>query len=343
MTQSPLTKALSAPDSPLRVQLVGLVVDAILSKRLVDLVDITEITDIVAKAASEESALIILTRYAAPIWDRHRARSEAAHTKLGDHLPTDTAALVAGLLEVARWPQAPWIEAALDPVLLRALLAPVAQRVLMSFARKLPIVGGGQPQSAGSGSSGGGLLGMLKKHAGDQAKRIVDAGLSVADKFGLGEDKLQQFVRDFSQQAIDETRTALRERLTSDEGKPLLAQLQRRALDQLMRESVAALMDDLDAVPRDQLNACAAKIAAHISQSKWLHNAITSELTTLLAVEGTKTLQDILEEAHLLTEVRAVLVRLADSVARAVVASEGFGDWLAQATALLASAPTSDV
>jgi hypothetical protein len=331
---APLLAALLAPDSALRAQLTSLAVDTLLSRKLNEVLDPTAAADLIAQALSPQPVAYVTARHLWPLWERLRARAQSEAFTVGAHLPADLPDALTALLAAARWPSAPWLSQALDPAPLRALLAPVVQQVLISFTRKLPGLGG-VGAAPSPEHSGGGLMGMLRKQAGEQAKRLLDASRSVADKLGLGEERLAQLTHDFTQQAIDESRDALSARLATAEGRDLLSQLQRHALRRLFDDPAAAVLTDLDAFPHADLDALLAHLSSSLSQDPWWRQVLLDTLTDLLSCDGDRPLSAWLSDAGLLDATRAALSPPADTLALALFSHEGFSQWLSQALSLL--------
>jgi len=323
--------ALRAEDGTLRRQGVKLLVGFVLDRRLDALVDPGETTAILVDALTEPNARRLLDGHLMPAWRRHRARAGAADERVGDAVPEEVANEVDVLLRGLRSPPAEWAREAIPPEPLRKLLSPVLQTTLVSFARKLPVLG----LAGGEDSVLGGLAGRLRKTVERKAEQIADAGKGVMGGLGAEiEGKLQRTAAEFSQRAVGELRDALRVRLTSEEGQELVARIREHALARLLEAPVAQMMDDADALDHARFAELGPLLVAHNAERNLVRGAIAEEVAAYLAVEGARTLREMLDEAELLPAVTAMLERRVDSTMRDLLGTVEARAFLAKLLAL---------
>src|SRR6185369_14993060 len=128
---------------------------------------------------------------------------------------------------------------------------------LLSFARKLPLVGG-VTEAEGPARAAGKLFGMARElahNAGERAGKLADIGRGVLGNIGGEmEKRVATAAREFSQGAFDPLEAAFVARLRSDEGQAILARMRTHAIDGLLAARAADVAADLDTLPRDALD-----------------------------------------------------------------------------------------
>ena len=129
------------------------------------------------------------------------------------------------------------------------------------------------------------------------------------------ERQLQAAARDFSQTAMSNARKSLRDRLRSDEGKEILAEIRTQFLDRLVQTPVFELLEDANALPQDEIFALVPQVLDHNRVRPEVQAAIAGEIASFLELEGARSGRDILDEAGLLED---------------FFASRGFKSWIAK-------------
>jgi hypothetical protein len=331
--------ALVAEGSAPRAQCVTLVVDFLLDRPVRELVDVDAVADIVAAGLARDVAARLMERHVVPAIERHDRRVRESGETLGDHLPDDVRARLVTLLAGADGPRAAWARGAVDPALVRRLLAPVLQEVLLGFARKLPGLGGdggsGEAHDdAGRGGGGagallGGVAGRLKRGVERRAERLVDVGRTVLGGLGAElERQVQTAARDFSQGAVAGLRDAVRARLKSPEGRETMAALRRQVLERLLATPLHDLHDDLARLPLRELAALVPDVAQHDATRAGVRAALREEVAAAVAVYAGDTARAWFAEAGLAETVRASLCARGDTLAAGLFGGDRFAAWL---------------
>ncbi|MFW5876076.1 MAG: hypothetical protein ACOCXM_05020 [Myxococcota bacterium] len=321
-----LLSELGAEDSPRRRQLVSQLVEFALDRPVSELVDAGDIVEVLAAAVTADNASRVAERWLEPAWDRHRERTAQAGDTVGDAVPEPERAAIRKLLQDARLPKAAWAEGAVDPPLVRDLLAPVLQQTLLGFVRKLPGLGGGGEAEGGAPGPLGGLAGAFGKRALERAGKLADAGRGVLS--GALDERVQQLAREFSRSALGGMRQALAERLESDEGKRLVGRIREQVFDRLLEAKVVDLMQDAETVPPAEARDVAAALVGFNAQRDFVQRAVREEVDAWLALEGARTAGELLEEAGLDDVVRRIANDRLDALLRAFFSTHGFAAWL---------------
>ena len=328
-----IVEALSAESSPLRDQGVSLMVDRILDTPIAELIDLREVSSVVLEALTVANLETIIQRHVVPGWERYDAHARDAEHAIGSFVPDDARANIVSMVVAGRGPKGKWLKGAIDPILLGRLLAPVYQHLLMSFAMKLPIIGGGQ-QSVGEGGKGkGGLAGRLTRGVQKRAEKLVDASVNVARSVsgGLGvemERRLQETVKEFSEGATKLWSKALRDRLRSDEGRKLVEKITNQVTSHVFETKIPDFHDDVQRLPISDILATAPSVIAHGATHEMVRAIVEHEIEAFLELEGTRSSRELLAELGVLDQVLASTRRQVDGFARSVFESEAFAEWL---------------
>jgi hypothetical protein len=309
-------------DIELRREGVRLVVRALLAQPVGDLVTPTEARELVLASVTAESVSTTIERHISPAWDRHRARAEASGETVGDLLPEGGAEELRAIVAKVRPPRAEWAQGAVDRRLVSKLLAPVVQDTLMAFARKLPGLG----FAADGGRVLGGIAGALRKRAEKGTEKLGDVRKSVMGGF---DKKVNAVARDFSQGAVAPMRKAFISRLRSEEGQQLIERIVREVIDKLLAATVAELMSDADAaLPRETLEAFAAKVVLHNVGRAEIAATVQAELAAAMAAEAGRTVADVLDDAGIRERTEELLTERLSHLLGPFLGSDGFVDWL---------------
>lgn len=334
-----IVAALTAKKSPLRERGLTALVDTVLSQPVQAFVDVDRLVAAVPTASSGPNTARTIELHARPAWERYVERCAANGETVGDAVPPEVRRRVARLLTTQRPPAAAWTRDLVDPKLIRQLLAPVLQQMLLSFAKGLPLPGLGAPMGGAGGGdglrSGLGIRDRLKATVEKRAERVVEAGRTVLGGLGAEvERQVQNAARDFSESASREAKAALEDRLRSDEGKRLLSQIVSQALDGLWRTPLSELNRDVDALPWDDLWGLVPLVSEHNRERGPVLDAIRDELEATLAVVGARTVRDLLDEAGLLEPTLEGVLALGDPIARDLFGGDAFRGWLDELLAL---------
>jgi hypothetical protein len=325
MSQAQRTKIqslLSADASPLRDELLTLVFDAITAQPLSGLLSDPGLAPLILKALTAENADRIAERHVLPIIARLDAAFVGKPERLKDGLSEEGEKLLRAIVASGKGPRLLWLKGAVDPDDIRQLVAPVVQQVLIQFASKLPIPGlsgGGSSGGGGSGGGGlGGLVGMIGKQVQRSAGQLADVGKNV----------MNGIARDFSQTAISEFRTALGVRMKSDEGKKIVLRIRERVVDRVIAGKLTDVIVDFRHLPEKDIAGVVAKVLHHLPQQPWFQQIIEAEVREALAVVGERSLAELLVEAGLLVEARALVVATVAPGVKALAASDAFAGWV---------------
>lgn len=324
-----LLEKLSADDSATRRALVRISIDHALDRRLDEILEPDAVVRVIVDVLTEPNAMLLMTKHLRPGWDRHLARVTASGELVGEAIPEDTKERILSIADHAGKPDGAWTHGIVDSHLLKQLLAPVLQETLLSFTKRLPIPGigggGGGAAAAKVGALGGALFGGLA----GQASKVLDVGKAVAGGIGAEmEKKMKDAAKDFANDAMDDLRGALRARLTSDEGKKILAELVSHGYDRVAKVKVADVMKDADVLPRAEVDALVARVAAHNGRRTALRAVIKEEVAAFFGVEGGKTVRQLAHELEVSNAVLALFEAHADDIAKGFFRNPAFVEWL---------------
>ncbi len=330
-----IVTALSADQSPLRDEGVELFLDHVLGRPLGELVDLHEIRDIVIEALTAENVAHHIARHVQPGFGRYGALTRELGETVGGLVPDTSVDDIHAIVAKSKVPRAKWAEGMIDPALIRRLFAPVWTNLLLNFAKKMPIpgagMGAGAAAAAGSavGRGIGGVASRLSKSVQERAEKIADAGRSVMGGLGAElEKRVQSAARDFSESAQSVWRDAFRDRLKSAEGKEIVAQIQRQVIEHLVVTRLSALHEDVERIPVDDIFAATPRILEHAVRRPFIQKLVEREIDAFLALEGQRSLSELMAELGILDRVRRVARDRASDVFRAVATSSAFADWI---------------
>jgi len=322
-----ILRALTAEVSPLRDEGARLAVDHVLGRKLTELVDFEEATAIAVRALTGENLARAIERHIQPGFRRYVAATETSGEVVGALVPDPARAKIRAVVQNSKLPQGKWAEGLVDPALLRKLFGPVWVQLLLSFGTRVPLPGMGAASGAAAavGRGMGGIAGRIK----ERAEKIADAGRSVMGGIGAEvEKRIQSAARDFSDTAAEIFRDALRDRLKSREGQELVAQISEQVIEHVMTTSLAAIQKDVDAIDVDGIFGVVPDIVAHAAPGPFVRGLVNGEVEAYLALEGQRTLSDLLAETGVLAETREATIRRASLVARGLFASPEFEEYL---------------
>lgn len=327
---SRVLERLTSTDSPLRDELVTLAVDHVLGLSLRDAVALERVRAIVLSALSETSVQHVLERHVRPAYHRHARAIVGSGVLVGSLVPEAARVGMHAIAAKLRVPRARWAQKAFDPSLVRTLLAPVWTQMLMSFATRLPIPG--LANVVGQGTASASVTGLLARTAMQRAGKLVDRGKNVIGSLGIDVDKrLTEAARGFSDSAAQIFRTALQERLASEEGRALVARIASGVLDHVLATKIEDLQQDLDELPVDDVFALVPQVIAYAVQTAYVHDIIRREIDSYVALEGDRTLAALLDELGILESTRSALIERGTAHTTSFLRSPRFADWLQRA------------
>jgi hypothetical protein len=324
-----LTLAVSAE----RAELAQQIVDHAFSQRLRDVVAPPELLPIVLAALTRENLARELERLVQPGVRRYSAVVADAPERLADLVPEDAVAALQKQLEQPTGARARWAKGAVDPALLKRLLGPVWVQLLVSFARRIPGLGGAASSSGSSASSAavGGIAGMLGRTVQQSAGRIVGAGKSALEGLGIDvEKRLMAAARDFSDGALSVWNQALRERLQSPEGSAIVTQIKHGVLEHVLKARLSDIDRDAVALPLAPYLDLVPAIVGHAVRVPFVRKIIDSELQAYLAVAGDRRLDELLAELGVLDATRKWLISRVDAQLLGLCATSAFAGWIAK-------------
>lgn len=317
---------LRAEGSEHRGRFIELAVAHTLALPLKDLVSVDDLVALVLEAIQEENVAFVVENVIIPGDARLRAHYAATEEKVGDIVPPEIAKEAVRLALSAERPKGDWIKGTIDTTPVRALLVPIVQETLLSFAKRLPIPGlsGDAPASPKEKSSG--LFGA--------AVRLGTSTVAGVGKAALGgvtgelEKKVQALTKDFANQAITDARAAIRTRLKSPEGKRAIQSVTEQITKRVLETKLETLLQDSAGIPTDAFARLAPRLLEHNRHNPHLKTWIEAELRAILVLHGDEPVGDILEGYHLQEKVRAQLIEQLQAPVKSFVDSEAFGDWL---------------
>lgn len=323
-----IQQLLSAPDSPLRDELLALGFDALAAQPLAQLAAPDALARVVASALTRDNAKRISEQHVVSGFARVTQALAARGERLGELLTPEADQSLRRMLVHKPAPKLAWLRGALDPEDFRQLLAPVVQQVLLQFTTKLPIFNA--PAGGGSGGGGlGGLVGMLGKQVQKSAGQLADVGRSVMS--GLGgefERRMQAVARDFSQTATADFRAALIDRLRSDEGKQIMARMRDRVVQQVLAARLGEVASDVALLPVAEGALFTGEILHLLGEAPWFTELLQHEIAGVMQELGQRSLRDVLIEAGLLDAAREQIQHAVAPGIRALAQSDAFGAWL---------------
>ena len=334
MSEDPVARVLavlSAPESPLRAEGVRLLVDHVLAQKLKDVVDFERVGQIALDALAAEPLAAIVEQHVKPGWQRYEAAVEFSEARVGDLVSSQAQQALRAIAHGFRLPRAKWTKGSVDPTLLRRLFAPVWTQVLLSFGKRFSIPGLGAASGPATAAPSRSLASALGRAVQERAGRMVDAGRSVIEGLGLDvEKKLMAAARDFSEGALAVWNDALRERLASDEGRALVAQINVSVLDHVLRTRLGDLQKVASDLPIEAVLDVAPDLLSHALRAPFVQEIVQRELAAYLAIEGERSLQEHLVALGVAERVRTLLVDEGDVLLRSFGARPGVAEWLAR-------------
>jgi len=326
-----------------------MIADFLLDRRVAELVDVESIVTLTLSSLTTDNVTRVVEEHLSPAWDRHLLRVTESGEAVADALPPEVKRKLEEIALLQAAPPAAWAKGAVDPALVRELLAPVLQDTLLSFARKLSAAAGGDesdgtPESARNDSQSGqhgqdgpgrhrGIAGRLRKSAKARAEKLATVGKTVgktvAGRVGAELDKrMASTAKEFSRGALRGLREAFRERVRSDEGRELVGQIQKQIIHRVFETDVAVLMREIEGLPREELEALVGPTFQHNAARAIGRRAVAEEVRAFLDCEGDKTIRALAESSGVSGEARSAVAGTMDGLARELFRSPAFATWL---------------
>jgi hypothetical protein len=313
--------------SSFRSRAVALWVNFLLDQPLRSFIDLNETTDWLVDAISGSGFQRFLEERIQPNRARWQERLAQEEGTAENFLGTAAVGHLETIVARGSAPRAAWARGAVDPVLVRRLLSPVLQEILLSFAKKLPLPSrrqeGSGPYSSGASMSGLGIRKRLKNKVGKHAEQLVDAGKNVLDGLGVDlEGQIRQTASEFSQSAFSGVRQTFRQRLKSEEGQRLLREMRLALLRAFLEAPISEIASELNEMPTDDADNVVAAVVAHLCESGRMREIIGDEVASLLEQEGDRSLRDVLQSMSARAEFERIACARTDVLARTFLATE---------------------
>lgn len=323
-----LIERLSGEENARRTAFIALAVDHTLAQPVRDFVHFEDIADVLTEALTDANAEKLIAEELHPMRQRVLEHFQATKETPRDLLPPRVPERVIAIVAKGNRPRAAWAKGAVDVAPIRGLLSPIVQDVLLSFSKKLPIpgLGGEAPAAQEKPSRSGGLLGSaLRKSAGS----IADMGKAALGNIsGELEKKIQATTRDFSNQALGEIRSAIAERLQSDEGQKVIRDIRVSLIERFLDTPVHVIMDDANRAPVEALVGLVPDVLEHNRGRSQLRDFIQKEVEYQLATYGDRSVGELLDNYGLKSALRDRIVARIDRPVAQFIESPGFEAWL---------------
>ena len=299
---------------------VSIVVDAGLRRPLREYIDVSVLTDVVSKGLGEAFVTRIFEEHAIPARDR-------VFAKLSDHsvaalLPESALPALEELAATMALPRFGWLEGAVEPKLIRSFFGPVWQEIFFRAPSEAAEESAAESDSSGMSDS---LAGFGKGLAGAFAKVSSSALKGVQKAAGGSMDKA---FSDFSEGATTKVRGAIVRRAQSEEGAAILEDIRRQLFAHIKDASLGAITRDWERMPLDALMRIAPPVVAHNAASTLGRRIVRSEVESILAQEGARSVHELFDEANTLPEVRAYLRVTGEGLLRDLMDDDAFRGWI---------------
>ncbi|MFT5356587.1 MAG: hypothetical protein ACI9KE_003812 [Polyangiales bacterium] len=299
---------------------VSIVVDAGLRRPLHEYIDVSVLTDVVSKGLGEAFVTRLFEEHTLPSRDRIFGNLDG-HS-VSTLLPESALPALEELAATMALPRFGWLEGAVEPRLIRTFFGPVWQEI---FFRAAPSASTEEEGEAPSMSDS--LVGLGKGLAGAFAKVGSSAMKGVQKAAGGSMDKA---FSDFSEGATVKVRRAIVRRAQSEEGGAILETIRRQLFAHIHQAELAAITADWERMPLDALMRMAPPIVAHNAASTLGRRIVRSEVESILATEGERSVHEVFDEAKTLPEVRAYLRVTGEGLLRDLLGDEAFRGWIAR-------------
>lgn len=299
---------------------VSIVIDAGLRRPLHEYIDVSVLTDVVSKGLGEAFVTRIFEEHAIPSRERIFAKLEG-HS-VGALLPDSAFPALEELAATMALPRFGWLEGAVEPKLIRTFFGPIWQEI---FFRAAPTAEDTATSSSESDTLSDSLVGLGKGLAGAFAKVGSSAMKGVQKAAGGTMDKA---FSDFSEGATTKVRGAIVRRAQSEEGAAILEKIRRQLFAHIHQAELSAITADWERMPLDALMRIAPPVVAHNAASTLGRRIVRSEVESILAAEGERSVHEVFDEAKTLPEVRAYLRVTGERLLRDLLGDDAFRGWI---------------
>lgn len=278
-------------------KLARLSVNALLERRVDELVDAETLSAALSAALEPEAVKQAVERVAVPAWSRERQRAKACNDKPKNFLtPSAKADLLAALGQPVRYSPGVVREIANAPAV-RALLGALIQETLIDFVSRAPIPG-------------------------------LSTAMNLMSRVGRKiESQTERHVKDFLDKSMARITARTAELISTDANRAGLGQLRAAVVSQALDRPLDAYYDRLSK-GMDILAKHLPGLIAHNMARPEIKNAVDEELRILVAQEGAQTAAELLSRLGALEKARDLAVDTAKKAIFQVTATEGFADWL---------------
>lgn len=292
-----LVEALRDQEAPWSERLARLSVDALLERRVDELVDAETLSAALSAALEPKAVKQAVERVAVPAWSRERRRAKLNNDKPKNFLtPAAKADLLAALGQPVRYSPGVVREIANAPAV-RALLGALIQETLIDFVSRAPIPG-------------------------------LSTAMNLMSRVGRKiESQTERHVKDFLDKSMARITARTAELVSTDANRAGLGQLRAAVVSQALDRPLEAYYDRL-AKGMDILAKHLPGLIAHNMARPEIKNAVDEEIMLIIAQEGAQTAAELLSRLGALEKAKDLAVDTAKNAIDQVTATDAFADWL---------------
>jgi hypothetical protein len=297
--------------------LVELALDHLLARPMAELVDPRWLAKAVSDGVRASARSPEFERWVAARVGQALGRVDGLAGTLGDKLPVTLLGPLEQTLGRPYQPDRELVRALLDHPSTRAILREILQANVLEFGKRMRAM---MSDLSGRGGGGGGI-----------ASRLADVAKGVASAVGGElerqlEPKVKSFVDDILGVAVE----MLVNRVSSEEFAPDFARWRIDVLHAFMNQPIDRLVAERHKYPPEDFAADAAAILRALAAWRSLADQLEAALDELLREHGQVSAREFLDGSGLEQAWRPQLNQALCEMAREVVETEAFADWLAQ-------------
>jgi hypothetical protein len=294
--------------------LVELALDHLLARPMAELVDPLWLAKAISDGVRASARSPEFERWVATRVEQALGRVDGLVGTLGDKLPVTLLGPLEQTLGRPYQPDRELVRALLDHPSTRAILREILQANVLEFGKRMRAM-----MSDFSGRGGGGI-----------ASRLADVAKGVASAVGGElerqlEPKVKSFVDDILGVAVE----MLVNRVSSEEFAPDFAKWRIDVLHAFMNQPVDRLVAERHKYPPEDFAADAAAILRALAAWRSLADQLEAALDELLREHGQVSAREFLDGSGLEDAWRPQLHQALCDMAREVVETEAFAEWLA--------------
>lgn len=296
--------------------LVGLAFDFVVAQPVSTFIEPAQVLAHVDRALEESLTETALRQHVRPFLDRELARARSRDDRVGDWL---TAEALAELRSLAARPvhlKRSFLEGLVKQEAVAHLVRSVVEETLDRFLQTLK-----------PGGSGGGVLGAMGRGAVGLA-----SGFGKGILGGLGaqmEAQLKSAASAFIASSMNVVMDRVVTILASPETGARLGRMNMAGFDEAMKQKTHKVLAQALKLPIDDLLDVVPGLLAHNLARPEIRAGILEELEAFLAIEGARTLREILEASKGLDAWRAEVIVRAVPLVHKFAVTEEFRAWLA--------------